>query len=184
MMLVKTIVLHHTATPGLGDGSSEWQAIKKACQTKRGGDYQGDYHYGIGPKGDLFEGQLERNPCWHCGDDTINHESLAIACIGNFELNPMGKAQKNRLIQTVRELQRRFPRAVLKLHKEIVPTLCPGQFYPTIQEITSGGTEMIFSDLSLSDIFYPAICAVVKKGVMHGPAKEPSDPMTRSLGGN
>jgi hypothetical protein len=49
----------------------------------------------------LFEGQLEANPSWNCGNDDINDESIAVACIGNFEVNLMSGTQKNRLIQTV-----------------------------------------------------------------------------------
>jgi N-acetylmuramoyl-L-alanine amidase len=134
---ISYIVLHHTASKGINDGSQEWNQLQKKGQFLRGINYLCDYHYGIGPTGDQFEGQLESKPGFHCGNDQINEESLAVACIGNFELNKMSNQQKLGLIKTLQKLMLRFPYAKVMLHNEIVATLCPGINYP-IKELNAG----------------------------------------------
>ena len=181
-MEIKTIVLHHTATPGIGTGGEEWEAIKKACQSKRGGNYICDYHWGIGPTGILFPGQPDSLPCWHCGVDAINNESLAVACIGNFEEYPMSIQQEIALIVKVLEIKRKHPQAGVRLHKEIVATLCPGRFFPTRKVLDALYARKGFRDIPESHIFYPAIIAIVSRGIMNGDSEgtfRPDDPVTR-----
>lgn len=192
-MKIKTIVLHHTATSGTGDGSGEWVAIKRNIHPKRPPEYLCDYHWGIGPTGVVFPGQLENNPCWHCGNDDINNASLAVACIGNFEEHPMGVEQERALIDFILVLKRKYPLAWVRIHKEIVATNCPGRFYPTRKVLDalaglrgsgsgSVGGKKRFSDLDESNIFYNAIMVVVGKGIMNGDSEgtfRPSEFVTR-----
>lgn len=188
-MEIKTIVLHHTASQGKGDGSLEWKAICDACQHTRRAKYPNyicDYHFGVGPTGEIFLGQQLNDPAWHSGNDDINLSSLAVACIGNFEENPMGIQQYNALVDLVVKIKNENPKAVIKLHKEIVPTLCPGRFYPAKKLIDQiyGQNKYKFSDLPSSHLFYKAIMAIVEKGIMHGDGAgegtfRPNDPVTR-----
>lgn len=180
-MQINTIILHHTATPGKGTGELEWLAIKKSCQAKRGASYLCDYHYGIGPTGLLLIGQREDKPCWHCGVDEINKTSLAVACVGNFEEQPMPIQQESRLITLLRDLKNRYPGACIKLHKELVATLCPGRLFPS-QRILTAILNKKFSDVSPEYIFCRAIDALVEKGIMSGDSEgtfRPSDPVSR-----
>jgi hypothetical protein len=184
MRKINYIILHHTASPGKGDGSAEWKQICQNAQEVRGRDYLCDYHYGIGPTGLLFDGQLEANPSWNCGKDDINYESIAVACIGNFEENEMSDSQKNRLIQTIQELKIRFVNARVMLHKEIVATLCPGKNYPSKEVLASIQKDRRFKDITPSQIFYKAIQYVVRQGIMNGDSAgegtfRPDDPVTR-----
>lgn len=181
-MNIGTIVLHHTATRGSGDGEQEWNAMMSACQQRRGSNYLCDYHYGIGPGGKLFCGQPISSPCWHCGNDEINQSSLAVACIGNFEEQVMSSAQKNRLIQLIRELKALYPQANLKFHKEIVPTLCPGKNFPYTEVIRFQLPALRFKDVPTTYLFYPAIEQIAQKEIMKGDSEgtfRPSDPVTR-----
>jgi hypothetical protein len=184
-MNIKTIVLHHTATHGLGDGEFEWEAIKAACQKKRRAIYPHyvcDYHYGVGPTGIIFNGQPPTTPSWHCGIDAINVESLAVACIGNFEEKPMGIQQEEALIKLVVGLKAKYPQAFIKLHKEIVATACPGRFFPARKVIDAVYQKKVFTDLSESHPFYKAIVEVAKLGWMRGDSEgtfRPNDPVTR-----
>lgn len=130
MRKIRYIVLHHTASQGFDDGTQEWNQLQKNNHLSREGKYICDYHYGIGPKGERFKGQHENNPGFHCGNNKINEESIAVACIGNFELNEMGYTQKITLINTLHHLKLRFPDAKVLRHNEIVATLCPGINYP------------------------------------------------------
>jgi hypothetical protein len=182
MRTINYIVLHHTASPATGDGSAQWTQIGANCRKVRGGDYLCDYHYGIGPHGDRFDGQLEANPSWNCGNDDINDESIAVACIGNFELNPMPELQKSGLIQTVRELKLRFPDAKLMLHKDIVPTLCPGKYYPSKELLAYNQPIKFFTDVPTTHIFYQAIQHVAGLGIMKGDSEgtfRPNDSVCR-----
>jgi hypothetical protein len=189
-MNIKTIVLHHTASPGAGDGSLEWKAISDACQAKRRPKYPNyicDYHFGIGPTGEVFLGQQVTDPAWHCGVDAINNESLAVACIGNFEESPMGVQQEKALINLMVKLKKQYPQACVMLHKEIVATLCPGRFYPTRRVLdalskVNQTTKKIFTDLSPENIFCHAIDEIVAKGIMNGDSEgtfRPNEFVTR-----
>lgn len=186
IMEIKTIVLHHTASAGKGSGGDEWNQICQACSVKRGSTYICDYHFGIGPTGQVFDGQPIDRPAWHSGNDDINDASLAVACIGNFEENPMGVQQEKALIALVVQLKNRYPLACVMLHKEIVATLCPGRFFPARKVIDAiyGQNKYKFSDLPVSNIFHKAIMAIVEKGIMHGDSASegtfrPDDPVTR-----
>jgi len=183
-MDIKTIVLHHTATEARGNGSEVWEAIKRNVHPKRPPEYICDYHWGIGPTGIIYPGQPENQPCWHCGMDLINNESLAVSCIGNFELNPMGVEQEKALIAKILELKRKYPLAGVRLHKEIVSTNCPGQFFPARKVLDALFARKQFSDLPETNIFYKAITQVVAKGIMNGDGAgegtfRSNDPVTR-----
>jgi hypothetical protein len=182
MRAIHYLVLHHTATTGLGDGSAEWAQIMATCQTKRGPTYRCDYHYGIGPTGVRFEGQWESLVAYHSGDDPINNHSLGIACIGNLERNDIPAPQQRTLLKTLLELRLRFPGVKLMLHREIVATLCPGKYFPE-QEVKLYFTKgSRFSDVSPEHLFCQAIEAVVAKGLMNGDQEgtfRPNDPVLR-----
>jgi hypothetical protein len=186
-MNIKTIVLHHTATHGLGDGEFEWEAIKEACQKKRRAIYPHyvcDYHYGVGPTGIIFNGQPPTTNSWHCGIDAINVESLAVACIGNFEENPMTEQQYKGLLGLIQKIRNMYPLAVIRGHNEIVATACPGRFYPFRRLLDECKYKTQFSDVPPYYPFYTAIREVVAKGIMHGDSPRegtfrPSDPVTR-----
>jgi hypothetical protein len=181
-MNIQFLVLHHTATKGAGDGETEWDTIKRLCQERRGSTYICDYHFGVGPTGKLFIGTAVSAPCWHCGDDFINQSSLAVACIGNFELSPMPEPQKSQLLQLIGELQTQYPKAKIKFHKEIVATLCPGKYFPYQESLNIQLPKHRFSDVPPSHIFYSAINMVVQKKIMNGDKEgtfRPSDPVLR-----
>ena len=186
-MEIKTIVLHHTATPGTGDGSSEWTAIANNCQKKRRAVYPryvSDYHYGIGPTGTMFEGQTLSFPAWHCGNDEINLASLAVSCIGNFDINPMTEQQYNGLLVLMIKLHDLYPLAVIKGHQEIVATACPGRFFPFRRLLDEIIKKNQFSDVPRSHLFFSAIKEIVASGIMHGDGAgngtfRPNDPVTR-----
>jgi hypothetical protein len=181
-MKISAIVLHHTATRGAGDGSEEWNSIISLCKQRRGSPYICDYHYGVGPYGALLTGQPLSSPCWHCGDDSINNASLAVACIGNFEDRIMPSAQRVRLIQLIRDLKTQHPDAKIMFHKEIVPTLCPGKHYPYSEINNLLLPSLRFRDVPTSNIFYPAIEVVAQKGIIKGDTEgtfRPGDPVTR-----
>lgn len=182
-MNVEAIVLHHTATQGIGDGTAEWKAILRVAQNKRGSSYIGDYHYGIGPTGLVLAGMPTDRVCYHCGSDYWNEHSLAVAVIGNCEKNKMASTQLTSLLTHLRLLLIRYTQAKLMLHKEIAPTLCPGKFFPvrTVMDLMTLGPK--FKDISQNDWYRLVVETCVKRGIMKGDPDgffRPNDPVTRA----
>jgi len=181
-MNIEAIVLHHTATRGVGDGVAEWQTIMQAAQHKRGPQYLADYHYGIGPTGLVLEGMPADKVCYHCGSDEWNEKSLAVAVIGNCEDRKMPVIQQQKLIMHLTFLLIRHPDARILLHKEIVPTLCPGKYFPVqaVRELLTPAQR--FTDVDCHDWYRLAIESCVKRGLMKGDPDgrfRPDDPITR-----
>jgi len=179
---VEAIVLHHTATRGIGDGTAEWKAIMQSAQNKRGPSYLADYHYGIGPTGLILSGMPVERVCYHCGSDEWNEKSLAVAVIGNCEDRKMPMVQQTKLISHLTFLLIRYPKAKILLHKEIVPTLCPGKYFPVqaVRDLLTPGQP--FSDVAYHDWYRLAIETCVKRGLLKGDPDgrfRPDDPITR-----
>jgi len=181
-MKIEGIVLHHTASKGLGDGSSEWKAICTACQNRRGRNYLCDYHYGVGPTGLIFKGQDEANVCYHCGDDYLNEHTLAVSAIGNFEESVTSEPQKNSIIKLIKELIGKFGNIKIYRHKDIVNTLCPGKNYPYSYIMERVSNNSLFPDVNKNAWYNSAISEVVKRGIMKGDSEgtfRPDEYITR-----
>lgn len=142
---MRGIVLHHTGTgTGNGDGADIVRSMENTCRRLYGGRYKNFYHIMVGPTGRVFDGQPLGTTAPHCGIDTgdryqhssgiTNQNSIAISAIGNFQHNNMPDAQKLSLANELRKAKAMYPRALVKLHRELVSTSCPGINYP-YQEI-------------------------------------------------
>lgn len=135
---VKYIVIHHS---GINldkndiTGEKQWQSICKNHQKEWRQKFPwtiAPYHYGIGPKGDIFKGQDENFFCIHAGDDFYNFRSLAICFIGNFEESKLTMEALKVGANLVRDLMVKYgvkKENVLR-HKDIIETQCPGKFFP------------------------------------------------------
>jgi len=135
---VKYIIIHHTGTLNIQKdptGERVWNNILKNHQKEYKEKFpwsKAPYHYGIGPKGNIFKGEDEDKPCIHSGDDYYNQRSLGVSFIGNFEIEVMTPIQLFEGASLVKELMRKYeipPERVLR-HKDIVQTKCPGKNFP------------------------------------------------------
>ena len=109
-MKIKALVLHHTATGTgqSGDGADIVDALSRGAIEQSKGKYRHFYHTLIGPTGRRFQPLSWDKVTPHCGIDqgdrtsdpsgVNNQNSIAIACIGNFELYPMPEPQFNSLM--------------------------------------------------------------------------------------
>ncbi len=141
-MDIKAFVLHHTAT-GIGqkgDGSDIVQSIGQYAYRQSDGRFQHFYHRMVGPLGHIYASLPWETVAPHCGIDAgnrtphpsgvNNQNSVAICCIGNFQVNRMPEAQYQGLLKVCNEAKKRYPKAFFKLHRELVATACPGQYFP------------------------------------------------------
>lgn len=116
------IVLHHAAA--------------KACSPyqvdswhKANGWSGIGYHYFIRKDGTVYRGRPE----WATGAHVSghNHESIGVCVEGNYDEEfVMPDAQKDAVKALLRELKLRYPETVVKGHKQVGATSCPGKYYP------------------------------------------------------
>jgi len=138
-------VLHHSATDtgnSLTQEKAIWNSIKQ-----HGIDHNGrpDYHFGIGASGTRYIGAKLDTWVVHCGIDDwdkddygnsfpeTNQNTIAICAIGNFENVRMSENQIQGIVKLLQELKLKY-KIYFKLHRELVATACPGEYYP-YQEI-------------------------------------------------
>ncbi|HPB34646.1 MAG TPA: peptidoglycan recognition family protein, partial [Caldisericia bacterium] len=90
------------------------------------------YHFGIGKKGDIFNGQDENFFCIHAGDDYYNFRSLAVCFIGNFEVEEMNDNQLLSGVNLVKDLMKKYDISIEEIlkHKDLIITQCPGKNFP------------------------------------------------------
>lgn len=186
---VKAIVIHHSATPF----NSSISALKENCLHWLSEDrrrywisrgYQADYHYFITSNGEIFTGQPESLASFHCGDDYWNEHSLAVCCIGNLDNSKMPDKMLDALVKQVSILEMKY-KCVIKLHREIVATACPGRFFryqEFLKKLKEGNMDNVqFKDVDPKRWSYPAIKKVASLGIMRGDEKgfRPFDKITR-----
>lgn len=115
------LVLHHSA----GEGS-----VKAVHNYHRGFGWSGiGYHFYVRRDGSVYRGRAEDSIGSHTGGG-YNSFSIAVCAEGNFEREKMGKVQAESLRELCAYLKARYPGIVIKLHRELDCTVCPGQNFP------------------------------------------------------
>lgn len=188
-MKIEAIVIHHTGT----SFNTSIQALKNNCLHWLSEDrrrywiskgYVADYHYFITSNGEIFTGQPESLASFHCGDDYWNEHSLAVCCIGNLDNSKMPDKMLDALVKQVSILEMKY-KCVIKLHREIVATACPGRFFryqEFLKKLKEGNMDNVqFKDVDPKRWSYPAIKKVASLGIMRGDEKgfRPFDKITR-----
>ncbi len=116
------IVLHHAAA--------------KACSPyqidswhKANGWSGIGYHYFIRKDGTIYRGRPE----WATGAHAsgCNHESIGVCVEGNYDEEfVMPESQKNAVKILLQCIKLRYPKTVIKAHRQVGATGCPGKYYP------------------------------------------------------
>lgn len=113
-------VLHHSA----GEGS-----VRAVHRYHRGLGWSGiGYHFYVRQDGSVYRGRPEESIGTHTRG--YNSFSIGVCAEGNFERRKMGKAQAESLRELCIYLRAKYPSIVLKLHRELDCTVCPGQNFP------------------------------------------------------
>ena len=118
----KYVVLHHAAakvcSPYQVDSwhkANGWSGI--------------GYHYFIRKDGTIYRGRPE----WAIGAHASgrNSDSIGVCVEGNYDLETnMPTLQKNAVKDVLSYLKDKYPNAVIKGHREVGATGCPGKHYP------------------------------------------------------
>lgn len=86
------------------------------------------YHFYVRKDGSIYRGRPEDTIGAHA--EGYNSRSIGICAEGNFEVETMPDAQKQAIIELLRELKKRYPNAQIKRHKDFAATACPGKNFP------------------------------------------------------
>jgi len=134
----KYIIIHHSGVLNSENdlkGEKQWKAICKNYQKNWSKKYPwvtAPYHFGIGKKGNIFNGQDENSFCIHAGDDFYNYRSIAVCFIGNFEVEEMNDNQLLSGVNLVKDLMKKYDISIEEIlkHKDLIITQCPGKNFP------------------------------------------------------
>lgn len=116
------IILHHAAAQG------GVEAVHRYHKNNLGWSGIG-YNYYVRKDGTVWEGRGLDKVGAHAGA-SFNNRSVGICAEGNFETETMPDAQKQALIELVAFVLQKYPGCVIKGHREVAATACPGRFYP------------------------------------------------------
>lgn len=124
MRTIDLIVVHCTATPA---GRNVTRGDVDRWHRERGFDGIG-YHYLVGLDGSVHRGRPESRPGAHCRG--YNSHSLGVCYVGGLDKNGRPAdtrtvAQRQALTRLLRELRGRYPRAVIRSHRDLAPKACP-----------------------------------------------------------
>ncbi|WP_455994924.1 peptidoglycan recognition protein family protein [Porphyromonas endodontalis] len=124
MRQIKEIILHCTATQ---EGREVHVADVDRWHKQQGWECIG-YHYLITLDGKIEKGRPEWKSGAHCKGH--NNISIGIAYVGGVDYQGKPKdtrtdAQKRALVQLLRELKGRYPKATIHGHNEFATKACP-----------------------------------------------------------
>lgn len=124
MRNINLIIVHCSATP---EGRNVSVADIDRWHRERGFDGIG-YHYVVYIDGSVHEGRPLNKVGAHCKGH--NAHSIGICYIGGVDLNGKPKdtrtlAQKDALVNLLMRLKRRFPKAVIRGHRDFAAKACP-----------------------------------------------------------
>lgn len=124
MRNINLIIVHCSATP---EGRNVAVADIDRWHRERGFDGIG-YHYVVYIDGSVHEGRPLNKVGAHCKGHNVH--SIGICYIGGVDLNGKPKdtrtlAQKDALVNLLMRLKRRFPKAVIRGHRDFAAKACP-----------------------------------------------------------
>jgi N-acetyl-anhydromuramyl-L-alanine amidase AmpD len=127
------IIIHHSLTK---DGATvSWGAIRKYHVETEGWRDIG-YHYGIELVGNYYEifvGRPETEEGAHCKEQGMNHVSIGICMVGNFDEDTLPDAAMKQLVRLVRSIMATWgiPKENIKKHHDYASyKSCPGKLFP------------------------------------------------------
>ena len=112
-------VLHHAAANGSVYDVHNWHLANGWAGI--------GYHFYVRKDGSVYRGRPED---W-IGAHTVGHNSkIGICAEGNFEIDLMGAAQRNAIIELLDHLRGKYGNLEVYGHRDLDSTDCPGKNYP------------------------------------------------------
>lgn len=93
------------------------------------------YHFFVTKEGEIYRGRPENVVGSHCKG--FNENTIGICAQGNYMTEDMPHNQKQAIIDLCTYLCSKYKLGVIKAHKELKPTLCPGIKYPLKEIVNS-----------------------------------------------
>ena len=119
------IIIHHRA--GNGD-------VKSIHEQHLNQGWSGiGYHYYVRKDGSIYAGRPEYATGAHCTN--FNSCSIGVCFEGNFDNEPMGTKQFEAGQELLAYIERNYPNAEFRMHRDFNSTACPGKHFP-FKEIT------------------------------------------------
>ncbi len=116
-----TIVLHHAAAKSC--------TVEDVHRWHLNNGWLGiGYHYFVSKLGGIYQGRPEDVVGAHAGGH--NDHAIGICAEGDFEQETMPAAQQKAITSLVKWLLARYSGMVIKGHRDLNNTLCPGRHYP------------------------------------------------------
>jgi N-acetylmuramoyl-L-alanine amidase len=127
---INVLVVHHSAV-ALPIGGKVREHIRSinAYHISHHGWPRIAYHYAIGPAGVVWWLNDHESICYHAGNWNVNTRSIGVCLLGDYRWDPPPQPALDRLRALRRHL--RLPAIA---HKEIVSTICPGQWWSARRE--------------------------------------------------
>lgn len=116
------IVIHHAASAG---DLSASQIHKMHLNNGWSGI---GYHFVVRQNGTIERGRPELNSGAHVQNQ--NKGKLGVCFPGNYETGTIGTIQKNAGIELVKYLKKKYPKAKIVRHSDLMATACPGKKFP------------------------------------------------------
>lgn len=132
MRNIDTIVIHHSVTE---KNNKDIWVVSVAGHDYvpglyiDGKEYRGNYHYLVYWDGTIKSPVPEERYTYHCGVYDLNLKSLAICFIGDYSYQQPTYAALVAARSLIEGVQDRYNILNIYGHKELVATLCPGNWY-------------------------------------------------------
>lgn len=114
---IKYIILHHAAAKSCTpDDVHAWHLANGWAGM--------GYHYFIAKDGTIYTGRGELQSGAHT--EGYNISGMGICCEGDYSTETMPAAQKEALIELIRDIRKRYGNLPIKGHRDFNATSCPG----------------------------------------------------------
>ena len=142
----KYIILHHAAVSVASESDIHIAHLKNPSWAGFG------YHFYVRKDGTVYEGRPIDTIGAQC--QTCNSTSIGICFEGNFENEVMTDKQFNAGVDILTYCRAKYPKAIIKKHKDLMSTACPGKNFP-FAEMVSGKKRGSFKELTdINDIVW------------------------------
>lgn len=125
------------------------------------------YHYFVSKKGEVFRGRPEAVVGAHV--QGYNEASVGICFEGDFEKENMSPEQEKAGIELLRFLMKRYPKAKIVRHKDLMSTSCPGKNFQD-RVIIEGSKPEEDKPKEVDEELKKAVSIVVKAYNLSSPA--------------